>query len=54
MASDISQVAVSLSGAKFDAVSPKPTPILFRQPATDPNAVTRSTPVAVKASEKKQ
>jgi methylmalonyl-CoA decarboxylase len=54
MDSDSSQVAVSFSGLKPTAVSPNRTPILFRQPATDPNAVTRSTPVAVSASEKKQ
>jgi len=54
MDSDSSQVAVSFSELKLEAVSPKPIPILFRQAATEPNAVTRSTPVAVRASEKKQ
>ncbi len=54
MASDISQVAVSFSTPNPAAVSPKPTPMLVRQPATVPNDVTKSTPVAASASEKKQ
>ena len=50
----IKTVAVSLSGLKLDAVSPRPTPMLFKPAAAEPNAVTRSRPVATRASDSAQ